>query len=139
MPVNQSNGIFSNGIDNLENFGCPQSSNAQSWRFQTPNQNNYQQSSLNDRGRGRGAFRGRGQGQRGNFRGRGNHHNKNGNNMQGKVFNKKEKIDKRDLPENNVFYCDTCDRGFRLEDEYLKHVAGHEVRILLDICRFIFP
>lgn len=38
---------------------------------------------------------------------------------------KKEKIDKRDLPENNVYFCDICDRGFKTEEKYKEHVDGH--------------
>ena len=36
------------------------------------------------------------------------------------------KIDKRDLPENNVFVCETCDRGFKTEDKYKEHVGKHQ-------------
>ena len=35
-------------------------------------------------------------------------------------------MDKRELAENNVFFCDTCDRGFKTEDKYHEHVMGHE-------------
>ncbi|XP_055869125.1 FMR1-interacting protein NUFIP1-like [Biomphalaria glabrata] len=38
---------------------------------------------------------------------------------------KKEKIDKRLLPENNVFFCDICDRGFKNEELYKVHNDGH--------------
>ncbi|KAH9514803.1 hypothetical protein Btru_023676 [Bulinus truncatus] len=38
---------------------------------------------------------------------------------------KKEKIDKRLLPENNVFFCDICDRGFKNEELYKQHTDGH--------------
>ncbi|RUS91190.1 hypothetical protein EGW08_001103 [Elysia chlorotica] len=34
-------------------------------------------------------------------------------------------MDKRDLPENNAYFCDTCDRGFKTEEKYHEHVAGH--------------
>ncbi|GFO11509.1 nuclear fragile x mental retardation-interacting protein 1-like [Plakobranchus ocellatus] len=68
------------------------------------------------RGGGRG---GRGRGDW-SHRGRGNFAN---NNMpQGK---KKKKVDKRDLPENNLYSCDTCDRGFKTQEKYQEHVAGH--------------
>ncbi|KAI0219143.1 Nuclear fragile X mental retardation-interacting protein 1 [Lamellibrachia satsuma] len=39
---------------------------------------------------------------------------------------KKPHMDKRELAENNVFFCDTCDRGFKTEDKYHEHVMGHE-------------
>ena len=39
-------------------------------------------------------------------------------------------IDKRELAENNVFFCDTCTRGFKTDEKFQEHVAGHEeVRI----------
>jgi len=39
---------------------------------------------------------------------------------------KKRKVDKRDLAENNKFYCDRCDRGFKTEDKYTEHTAQHQ-------------
>ncbi|OWF47893.1 nuclear fragile X mental retardation-interacting protein 1-like [Mizuhopecten yessoensis] len=38
---------------------------------------------------------------------------------------KKQKIDKRELPENNKFSCDICERGFKTEEKYKEHVDGH--------------
>ncbi len=38
---------------------------------------------------------------------------------------KKEKIDKRDLPEYNQFICETCDRGFKEEEKYNIHTSEH--------------
>jgi len=39
---------------------------------------------------------------------------------------KKRKVDKRDLAENNTFFCDRCDRGFKTEEKYNEHTAQHE-------------
>ena len=40
------------------------------------------------------------------------------------------KIDKNDLPENNKYYCESCDRGFKFEDKYAEHCLTHKtVRI----------
>lgn len=39
---------------------------------------------------------------------------------------KKQRPDKRDLPENNKFYCETCDRGYKDEDKYKLHLDTHE-------------
>lgn len=66
--------------------------------------------------------RGRGQGL-GDWRGRG----RGGfvNNRPTQCRKKKEKVDKRDLAENNAFFCDTCDRGFKTEEKYQEHVDGH--------------
>ena len=47
---------------------------------------------------------------------------------------KKQKVDKRELPENNKFSCEVCDRGYKTEEKYLEHKAGHEkvrIRFLL--------
>ena len=41
------------------------------------------------------------------------------------ICQKKEKVDKRDLAENNTFFCDTCDRGFKTQEKYQEHVDGH--------------
>ncbi|XP_062577878.1 FMR1-interacting protein NUFIP1-like isoform X2 [Saccostrea cucullata] len=38
---------------------------------------------------------------------------------------KKPKVDKRDLAENNVYFCDTCDRGFKMEEKYQEHIQSH--------------
>ncbi|XP_067680864.1 FMR1-interacting protein NUFIP1-like isoform X1 [Haliotis asinina] len=43
-----------------------------------------------------------------------------------KKKNKKPRIDKRELPENNQFFCDTCDRGFCSDEKYQEHVLQHE-------------
>ncbi|XP_046372976.2 nuclear fragile X mental retardation-interacting protein 1-like [Haliotis rufescens] len=43
-----------------------------------------------------------------------------------KKKNKKKRIDKRDLPENNQFFCDTCDRGFCSDEKYQEHAMTHE-------------
>ncbi|XP_046558099.1 nuclear fragile X mental retardation-interacting protein 1-like [Haliotis rubra] len=43
-----------------------------------------------------------------------------------KKKNKKKRIDKRELPENNQFFCDTCDRGFCSDEKYQEHVLQHE-------------
>lgn len=39
---------------------------------------------------------------------------------------KKKKVNKRDLPENNKYYCDVCDRGYKDEDKYKLHCDQHE-------------
>lgn len=39
---------------------------------------------------------------------------------------KRQKVDKRDLPENNAYFCEVCDRGFKAEDLYTNHVNSHE-------------
>lgn len=38
----------------------------------------------------------------------------------------KNKVNKRDLAENNQFYCDVCDRGFKTDEKYQEHINGHE-------------
>ncbi|XP_059172994.1 FMR1-interacting protein NUFIP1-like [Physella acuta] len=53
-----------------------------------------------------------------------------------KFTKKKEKIDKRLLPENNVFFCDICDRGFKSEEKYKEHTAGH-IKCKYQDCPFI--
>ena len=35
-------------------------------------------------------------------------------------------MNKRDLPENNKFFCDICDRGYKDEDKFKEHNDGHE-------------
>lgn len=47
------------------------------------------------------------------------HSNKNKN-------KNKNKVNKRDLAQNNLFYCDVCDRGFKTEEKYQEHVSDHE-------------
>ena len=39
---------------------------------------------------------------------------------------KKKKVDKRDLAENNIFFCDRCDRGFKDEERFNDHAAQHQ-------------
>ncbi len=36
-----------------------------------------------------------------------------------------KKKDKRDLPENNKFYCEVCDRGYKNEEKYKEHNDSH--------------
>lgn len=38
---------------------------------------------------------------------------------------KKRKICKRDMSENNAFFCDRCDRGFKTQIKYDEHTAQH--------------
>ncbi|KAK6194563.1 hypothetical protein SNE40_000177 [Patella caerulea] len=59
-------------------------------------------------------------------------------NYQNKKNNKKNKVqvDKRDLAENNLFYCDVCDRGFKREDIYTKHVSEHQ-QCKVDGCPYV--
>lgn len=38
---------------------------------------------------------------------------------------KKPKVDKRDLAENNVYFCETCDRGYKAMDKYQEHIDSH--------------
>ena len=42
------------------------------------------------------------------------------------IQQKKPKVDKRELPENNKFYCDTCDRGYKDEDKFELHIQDHK-------------
>lgn len=60
------------------------------------------------------------------FHQRNNHNSKNNNNANRNNGNKKQKIDKRDLPENNKFYCEACDRGFKTEEKYKEHCDTHQ-------------
>jgi hypothetical protein len=46
---------------------------------------------------------------------------------------KKVKVNKRELPENNAFYCDRCDRGFKTSDKLQEHVDQH-VKVTHYIC-----
>ncbi|XP_013401264.1 nuclear fragile X mental retardation-interacting protein 1 [Lingula anatina] len=83
-------------------------------------------------GRGMPPYRlrgGRFHGNRGGFRGR-------GGNFRGGSHPKKIKVDKRDLPENNKFYCDACDRGFKTDDKFKEHVDGHQ-KCHYDGCSYI--
>ena len=45
--------------------------------------------------------------------------------MQGPVPQKKQKIEKRDLPEWNVHFCEICDRGFKTEEKFKEHTDEH--------------
>jgi hypothetical protein len=49
--------------------------------------------------------------------------------------NKTSKIDKRDLPENNKYFCEVCDRGFKSDDKYQEHCATH-VQCKVNGCKF---
>jgi len=35
-------------------------------------------------------------------------------------------VDTREAAENNAFYCDRCDRGFKTEEKYNEHTAQHK-------------
>lgn len=48
---------------------------------------------------------------------------------------KRQKVDKRDLPENNAYFCEVCDRGFKAEDLYTNHVNSHE-KCSVEGCQF---
>uniref|UniRef100_A0A0B6ZJS9 C2H2-type domain-containing protein n=1 Tax=Arion vulgaris TaxID=1028688 RepID=A0A0B6ZJS9_9EUPU len=90
-------------------------------------------------GWGRGFQRGHhgGQGFRGGFRG--GFQNNNNNNKQPNHTNgakKKEKVDKRDLPENNAHFCDICERGFKSLEKFQEHVDGHSKCSFKD-CPFV--
>ncbi len=69
-----------------------------------------------------------------NFNRNGNNFNKNRNQQRSPQFDKlhhqqnqkKQKVDKRDLPENNQFYCEVCDRGFKTDEKYAEHCATHK-------------
>ena len=54
-----------------------------------------------------------------------------------------KKVDKRDLPENNNFFCDTCDRGFKTQEKYEEHVNGHQevqnILILISTAFYTWP
>lgn len=41
------------------------------------------------------------------------------------IQKKKPKVDKRDLAENNVYFCETCDRGYKAQDKYQEHIDSH--------------
>ena len=43
-------------------------------------------------------------------------------------------MDKRDTAENNVFFCDRCDRGFKTEEKYNEHTAQHEKVSVMSVC-----
>jgi len=40
-------------------------------------------------------------------------------------------VDKRELEQNNAFFCDRCDRGFKTDEKYNEHTAQHEKVSLL--------
>ncbi|KAK7090124.1 FMR1-interacting protein NUFIP1-like [Littorina saxatilis] len=93
------------------------------------------------RGRGGGGFgrRGRGRGRGGGKNNQQNgqtHNNKNGNSSNHGQESKKAKTDKRDLPENNQFHCETCDRGFNTDEKYQQHVLEHK-KCSVDGCRYV--
>jgi hypothetical protein len=48
---------------------------------------------------------------------------------------KKQKIDKRDLPENNQFFCEACDRGFKTDEKLKEHVDTHR-KCNINGCKF---
>ena len=51
------------------------------------------------------------------------------------ILQKKERVAKQELPENNKFFCDTCDRGFATDETFKKHTANHEkVCICIECC-----
>lgn len=54
------------------------------------------------------------------------HHNRHHSPNNDNNPSKKPKIDKRDLPENNQFFCEVCDRGFKTEDKYTEHCQSHK-------------
>lgn len=74
-----------------------------------------------------------------NYHRNGNNFNKNRNQQRSPQFDKpnhnqnhkKQKVDKRDLPENNKFYCEVCDRGFKTDEKYVEHCATHKTVIHL--------
>ncbi|XP_060069431.1 FMR1-interacting protein NUFIP1-like [Ylistrum balloti] len=49
---------------------------------------------------------------------------------------KKQKIDKRELPENNKFSCDICERGFKTEEKYKEHTDGH-MKCTFEDCSYV--
>lgn len=54
-------------------------------------------------------------------------------------FSQKKKQAARDLPANNKYYCDTCDRGYKAEDAFQLHIDQHEkVSFLLILVFFAF-
>ena len=40
---------------------------------------------------------------------------------------KKQKMNVKDLPENNKYFCETCEKGFNTEEKYKVHTDSHEV------------
>ncbi|XP_064615558.1 FMR1-interacting protein NUFIP1-like [Liolophura sinensis] len=50
----------------------------------------------------------------------------NANRKQEKRKQNKPKVDKRDLAENNAFYCDICDKGFKTKEGYDIHIGAHQ-------------
>jgi len=75
-----------------------------------------------------------------NFNQDNNSHKSNSNqknrNQQNKNTNKPKKANKRELPENNAFYCEVCDRGFKTEEKYDEHCGTH-VTCSVDGCKFM--
>lgn len=67
----------------------------------------------------------------------GEFNNRNYRNNQNKK--QKNKIDKRDLPENNRFYCEVCDRGFKTDEKYQEHLGTHTTvkKNFLIFCYFL--
>ncbi len=49
----------------------------------------------------------------------------------------KKRLDKRDLPENNQFYCEVCDRGFKTYEKFDEHCQSHET-VKINTCLLIF-
>ena len=49
---------------------------------------------------------------------------------------KKPKVDSRDLPENNKFVCETCDRGFKTAEKHQEHIDGHQ-KCGVDGCGYV--
>ncbi|XP_076435394.1 FMR1-interacting protein NUFIP1-like [Babylonia areolata] len=60
----------------------------------------------------------------------------NNNHSQNNSGKKKQRVDKRDLPENNKFHCEVCDRGFKTEEKYEEHLSQH-VKCTVEGCRYI--
>lgn len=57
-----------------------------------------------------------------NFNKNNNHKNNNNNNNNNR---QSPKMNKQDLPENNQFYCEVCDRGFKTDQLYDEHCKTH--------------
>jgi len=41
------------------------------------------------------------------------------------------------MPENNAFFCDRCDRGFKTEDKYNEHTAQHEKVMFVHVYKVV--
>ncbi len=48
---------------------------------------------------------------------------------------KRQKVDKRELPENNQFFCEACDRGFKTDEKLTEHLNTH-CKCNVDGCKF---